>query len=240
MNKLLELLKTNKNAQIGLALVLGLGVGALFGRNGAQTQTRETMKQEYELKISEIQKEHSERESSLSQSLLQEQASNKEFRSETSHKLEILATENTKLKQSSKRSTYKLVKPDGTILEKTYDQSDSESSQEVVTEIKQEFDQKVASIESTWKKVHEERVAQLKVQFDKDLEKARSEVKTVEVVKEKIVTKKSLRPEIGLNTDKNVYLHASYPLLGPVTVGAGFSGRQDRFGEFHVGVGLDF
>lgn len=240
MNKILELLKTNKYAQMSLALIVGLTAGALLGRGGSEEKIKETYKQQYELKVSELEKEHSEKELSLKNSLVQEEEKFKSFQSETSSKIEKLTSENTQLKSSTKRSKFKLVKPDGTIVEKEYDESNSESSKQVITQVREEFNTKVKTIESTWKKIHEEKVAELKSSFDKEIEKVRSETKTVEVIKEKEITKKSLRPEIGINTKKDIYFHSSYPLFNPVVVGAGFSGREDHFGEFHIGVGLDF
>jgi len=240
MSKILDFIKTNKYAQLSLELLVGLTLGSLLGRGSSETKIKETLKQQYELKISEIEKEHSLKEEALKKSLDEEERSHKQYELETSLKLQTLSYENTQLKSSTKRSKFKLVKPDGTILEKEYDESNTESSKKVISQVRVEFSEKVKSIEDRWKKVHEEKVKELKAQFDKELEKAKRESKSTEIIKEKEVRKRSFRPEVGINTQKNAYVHATYPLFDPVVVGAGFSGRTDSFGEFHIGIGLDF
>ena len=62
------------------------------------------------------------------------------------------------------------------------------------------------------------------------------------VEKEKIVevNKKKLRPEIGVTTEKDLYLHATYTIWGPVFVGGGVSGTKTSFGDGRLGLGLEF
>ena len=230
------------------SVLLGAVVGVIFYPSKTITE-RETskLKEVYELKISEIQKTHAEESAKLSEKLTAEESTRKSLEVEVSKKLELLTQENRSLKQSSKKQKFRFVKPDGTIVEKEMEQSNSEEVSSVVTSIKKEFNQKIKFIEEKWKKVHQERIAELKKKFDQDIEKARSEQKIVEkiVEKDKIVeiNKKKFRPEVGVaydNKDLMGYFHLSYPVVGPVFIGGGVSGNKTKFGEAQFGLGLEF
>jgi len=180
---LLDLLKTNKYAQFAATLLGGILLGVLFG-HVSSVSTIDKQKHDYEQKISDIEQHHSKEVSDLKSSLTASQRALKSLKSETSIKIASLTKENEQLKIKTSRSTYKMVKPDGTIIEKEYDTSDTESNKQVVTEIKQEFDQKVQSIENKWKKVHEESVQSLKKEYDDKVEKIKQESKKDETDKE--------------------------------------------------------
>jgi len=234
--------------KITSSLLLGAAIGVIFYPSKSITE-RETskLKEVYELKISEMQKTHTQESLRLEEKLVAEESVRKSFEVEASKKIEILTTENRSLKQSSKKQKFRLVKPDGTIIEKEMEQSNSEAISSVVSSIKEEFNQKIKAIEEKWKKVHEERVAELKKKFDQDIEKTRSEQKIVEkiVEKEKIVevNKKKLRTEVGLSTKGsstiNGYIHGSYPVVGPLFIGGGVSGNKTQLGDVRVGLGFE-
>jgi hypothetical protein len=234
--------------KITSSLLIGSVIGVVFYPTKT-TIERETLKlkETYELKISELQKTHVEEVAKLNEKAVSEETTHKTIESETSKKLELLTQENRSLKQSSKKQKFKLVKPDGTIIEKEMEQSNSEEVSSVVTSIKEEFNEKVKSIEDKWKKVHQERIVELKKKFDQDIEKTKSEQKVVEKIieKEKIVevNKKKLRPELGVSYNKDKvalgYFHLSYPISGPIFIGGGVSGNQTRVGEIQLGIGLE-
>jgi hypothetical protein len=231
-----------------ISLLLGGVVGVVFYPSKSITE-RETskLKETYELKIQEIQRTYAEESKSLSEKLSTQESESRTREFELSKRVESLTQENKSLKQSSKKQKFKLVKPDGTIIEKELEQSNSEEISSTVTSIKEEFNHKIKSIEEKWKKVHEERIVELKKKFDQDIEKAKSEQKVVEkiVEKEKIVevNKKKLRPEVGAAYNKEDlmgYFHLSYPVAGPVFIGGGVSGNKTKLGEVQLGVGLEF
>lgn len=233
--------------KIASSLVIGGVIGVVFYPSKNITE-RETVKlrESYELKISEIQKTHSEESKQLSDKLLTQESQHKTIENEISKKVEILTQENSSLKQSSKKQKFKLIKPDGTIIEKEIQESNSEQVTSVVTKVREEFNQKVKSIEDKWKKVHEERVVEIKKQYDQEIKKVKSEQKVVEKVieKEKIVeiNKKKLRSEVGVSYRDGVlgYVHMSYPVAGPIFIGGGVSGNQTKFGDIRLGAGIDF
>jgi hypothetical protein len=229
-------------------LVLGGVLGVLLYPSKTTTE-RETLKlkESYELKIQDMQKTHAEETKQLSQKLFAQESESRTRELELSKHLELLTQENRSLKQSNKKQKFKLVKPDGTILEKEIEESNSEEVSSVIVQVREEFKKKVKVIEDKWKKVHEERVVELKKEFDQEIAKVRSEQKVVEkiVEKEKIVevNKKKFRPEIGASYDKEDllgYAHASYPIAGPIFIGGGVSGSKVKFGDIRLGVGLEF
>lgn len=235
--------------KISSSLLLGAAIGVIFYPSKTITERETTkVKETYELKIHELEKTRAEEAQKFSEKLTTEESTRKTLEMETSKKLEILTQENRSLKQSSKKQKFKLIKPDGTIIEKELEQSNSEEVTSVVTQVRDEFNQKVKSLEDKWKKVHEERVAELKKKFEQDVEKIRDEYKASEktVEKEKIteVNKKKLRAEAGVayDGDKDLlgYFHLSYPVVGPVFIGGGVSGAKTKLGEAQLGLGLEF
>jgi hypothetical protein len=244
MEKLKELAK-QKWVQLVGALALGITIGAVFYPQSKTTERlREEMKEEYSLKEEALQKEHSKIVAELSEKITSIESSHREYTEETQHKLEKLTQENSSLKQSVKKKKLKIVKPDGTIVEQEVEESNTEQTHSIVTQVKEEFTRKVQEIEDRWKKLHQERVAEITAEHEAELKKVREEQRTVEVIveKEKIVetNPKKLRPEIGVTTDRNVYLHGTYSLWGPVFIGGGVSGTHERFGDGRLGLGLEF
>jgi len=243
-----EILKILKNKYIQLVLAFGIGaaIGVIFYPSKS-TETREKIQllertvrtQEKELDEKEIKMQTAER------SLQESTTSFKTYREHTGSKIESLRTENSSLKQSAKRQKFRIVKPDGTVIEKEFEESSSEKATSVIIEVREEFTRKVESIESKWKQIHETRVLKIKDSYEKKLKEKKTEIKIVEkiVEKEKIVkvNEKKLRTELGYSSDDKVYTHASYPIWGPVFLGGGVSIDRDmKQPEARIGVGIDW
>lgn len=244
MEKLKELAK-QKWVQLVGALALGVTIGAVFyPQSRTEERIRQEMRSEYTLKEEETRKANEKVVSELSEKLTSVESSHREYTEETSKKLEKLTTENSSLKQSMKRKKLRIVKPDGTIVEQEVEESNTEQTHSIVTQVKEEFTRKIQEIEDKWKKIHEERVTKLTAEYQEELRRVRAEQKTTEVIveKEKIVetNPKKLRPEIGVTTDRDIYLHGTYSLWGPVFLGGGVSGTTKSFGEGRLGLGLEF
>lgn len=214
---MIEILK-NKYVQLGLALFVGITIGAVFYPT---SKIEEKYKSQYELKETELKQTHSAETQALTESLQKEEASHKSYQEETTKKISTLVTENSSLKSSIKKRKYKLIKPDGTIVEEEFEDSNTESSTSKITEIREEFNKKVSEIEDKWKKVHEERIAVIQKQFDEKLEKAKQESKTVEQSRTVETNQKKLGIEAGMTTERDYYAHGTYTLWGPVFIGVG-------------------
>jgi hypothetical protein len=236
----------NRYVQLALAFIIGGALSALF-YVPKTTETREKIEILETSKI-ELERELDETRTNLRQTRENLDKTTSEFSSfeqETSQKIESLRVENSKLIQSSKRKRLKLVKPDGTIVEKEYEESQSEEVTSVVTEIRQEFDTKVKSIEDKWKRIHKERVSKIVEDYEKRLKEKKTEVVTKEVIveREKIVkvNEKKLRTEAGYTSEKKIYTHISYPVWGPFFLGGGASSTTDfKEPEARIGIGLSW
>jgi hypothetical protein len=244
MGTLLSLLK-QRWFQIALAGFLGVTVGALFYPTKTITEkSEEKYKQEYDQKVQTLQTTHAVETKTLTDKIDAQEASYKQLQQETSSKLQKLTTENDNLKRTTHRQTYKLVKPDGTVIEKEIDDSDTESSKQMTTQIQQEFTQKISSIEQKYKTIHEQRSAELKKQYDQQLQQYKDThvVTTDDKKTEKIteVNAKKLHIEAGMTTKLDEYLQASYSLWGPISVGAGVSASPHSFDEGRLGLGVSF
>lgn len=239
----------NRYVQISAAFVIGGFLGYTFyPTKSIEERIRVEVNEEYKSTLELYHSAYQSTNEKLQEQLTETEKSSKEFKEETNKKVNILTTENRQLKQKVKKRKFKLIKPDGTIIEREFEESDTQETSSVVTSIKEEFTRKVSQIESKWKKIHVDRIKALKTKFEEELKK--KETKTV--IKEKIVEKekivkvneKKFRPEIGINNDKDIYLHGTYPLWGPFFLGGGVSGGGSldkvEFGDVRVGVGIEF
>lgn len=235
----LEILK-NKYVQLTGCLLLGITIGAVFYPT---SNIEDKYKMEYQLKESELKSTHLAETKALSDKLDQEEASNKIYQEETSKKIHTLVTENSSLKSSIKKKKFKLIKPDGTIVEEEFEESNSEATTSKITEIREEFNKKVSEIETKWKKVHEERVVVLKKQFDEEIKRVREESKSEESSHTVSKNKKNLGIEYGMTTEKEYYSHTTYTLWGPIFIGGGISGvlsgPNRHFGDARFGLGIN-
>jgi len=229
----------NTYVKLAVIFVAGLVIGSLFkDTKTIETKATKEISEKYEKQISLLKSALTKEMEEHVEELFLEQQSNRTYKEATDRKINTLTTENSSLKQRIKKSKYKIVKPDGTIIEKEYEESDTEQTSSVITEIKEEFSRKVTSIESRWKKIHESRVSTIKKTHDEKvatLEKELKEKKTVETKETKItVNEKKLRAEIGYSSDREEYGHITYSVWGPLFLG--LHGTKDSMG---VGIGIE-
>jgi len=122
-----------------------------------------------------------------------------EYRSKVeqqSKKLEQLTEENRTLRQRTK--TYKIVKPDGTIEERS--ESESESTEQIATEVREEWAKKIT--EETNRKIEE---------YTERLQK-------VERTRTKLEVNVGLLGDLG---SQRVFTRVGYDVLPPFTLGGG-------------------
>ena len=249
MSTVVKLLK-NKYSQLVLAFILGGFIAyAFYPTKTVEERVYEETKERFESVLEETKKTYEAEKKKIQEELSQTEKSSKEYREVVSKKIQSLTTENRELRKSQKKSKFKLIKPDGTIIEKEYEESQSEEISSIVTEVREEFNRKVSSIEDKWKTIHKTRIEELKKKFQEELEKKETQVvvneKIVEKEKKTKVNEKKWRPEIGVTTDKNLYIHTTYPLWGPIFVGGGVSASGTDasnldFGDGRIGLGIQF
>lgn len=227
------------------AFIIGGTLGyAFFPTKSIEEKIRVEESLKRSTAIQKIEEASNARIENINSQLAETQRMAKTYKEETTKKLQSIITENTKLKNKWNKRKFKLIKPDGTVIEKEFEESETDKTSTVVTEVREEFNRKVSSIEKKWKKIHVKRMKQVKEHYEKKLSEKKTEVIVKEniVVKEKKVeiNKKKLRTEIGINNDLTPYVHTSYDLWGPFFIGGGISGTQKKFGDVRLGVGFQF
>lgn len=242
MDKVMLLLNQKWFQMIG-CLLLGVVLGVTFYPS---KQVEEKMRQEiasqYELKEKQLVETYSKQIATATEAVDKQQQDRVTYEKTVSAKMDSLLTENIQLKQSSKKTKFKLVKPDGTIVEKEYEESNSESIATVTQQIKESYEEQLRVVEDKWMKIHEERVNSLVVDYNSRLQVSKEENQKIQqelsIEKATIINPKTFRPEIGYSSDGEVYIHTSYMVWGPVFLGGGFSGNSKKFGESRIGVGF--
>lgn len=228
-----ELLKNNL-VRYGLVLIAGIAIGAVF----YPSKTIETeLEQKYQQQITRLQEEHREKKSELQEQIQKQIAETKEVEQRTEAKLSSVKEENSRLKRQVKERTLKIIKPDGTIVEETYKESQTEVVTKIVTEIRQEFVTKVNSIEKKWEKVHVRRLKKVKEKFDKKIEEKDKVIASLKKSKKVEINKRDFAIAAGLKTDQDYYVNGSYSLFGPFFLNF-HAETNKRFDDQAAGIGF--
>ena len=227
-----ELLK-NRSVQLGLAVFIGVALGALFYPT---KKIEERVKQEYQEKI-DVERTAKE---ILRKQLTEQIDELKEERTvktiETVKKVAKLTYQIKELRYKKKETFYKLIKPDGTIEIRSFKESEVNESTKVITSIRTEFNQKVTEIEERWKRVHTKRVVKLKKDFD--IKEKTYQEKITKLESEKIVdiNPKNYGVEIGALSSRQYYFHANMDIFGPVFIG--FHTQTNFSTRYAIGAGI--
>lgn len=208
MKKLLE----NKYAIPVITLLIGMAIGAIFYPSKSITR-EETAR--YEAKIERLQEEKQDIEKEMHSTVDAITELNHVRIEEKNKKISTLRTENTRLRQKVKERIVKIVTPDGTIREEIVRESDTEVVSQIVTDIKQEFNEKVTSIENKWKRVHTQRVVKIKDSYEKKLAEKQHVIDEFSK-KEKIeINKRNFGISLGYTTNDTIFSSITYDIFGP-------------------------
>ena len=237
----MELLK-NRYIQVAIALGLGITIGTLFyPTKTIEEKIRTEVTSAYETKITELKESHAKEEATLEAEKRTVQQSLIQYTNESSTKIASLTTEVKNLKLKTKESYYKLIKPDGTIVEKRLKESDLEQTSKIVTEVRQEFSSKIANIKKMYTTAYTKQIAKVKKHFEEKLAKAKSETKTITVTKyiDRIVkiNEKQGGMDLGLTNDMDVYVNTNYDIWGPIYLGLHGKVNKTR-SKYQVGAGI--
>jgi hypothetical protein len=227
----------NSVVRYTLILVAGIAIGAIFYPSKSITR-EEQRKYEREIEKLKIQKEVTEK--IFEKKLDEESKSHKKYKEETEKKVSVLREENYKLKQKVSEKKFRIVKPDGTIIEKWFKDSEIEQTSSIVTNIKLEFNRKVKSIENKWKKVHEERVVKIKEEFDqkiKEKDHIIASLKKKETIK---INERKFGVAVGRMSDEDYYTNISYDIAGPLFLNMQVESNFDNSSAVGFGIGLRF
>jgi hypothetical protein len=229
----MKTLLKNKYVQWILILLVGIAIGAIFYPSKT---IRIEEQQKYEKKLKRVEEQHLKILSEQTSKYEAELKVNKSIMDEAHEKFHSLKKENHELRQKTDEGTLKIIKPDGTIVEKTYKKTETEQLSQITTEITQEFNHKVKSIESKWKTIHSQRISKIKKDFDKKINEKIYEISELKRKKTVEINKRSFGIAVGFLSSEEYYFNISYDIFGPVFLNAHTETNfQD---DFAVGGGL--
>lgn len=224
----------NKYVQYVLILITGIAIGAIF--YPSKTITRETT-HNLEEKIKSLETEKKNITSFFERQLDMEKRQSKKYHKQVTKNTESLKEENFKLKQKITEKRFKIVRPDGTIEEKWFKESETDVISSTVTKIKSEFTSKVKSIENKWKRIHEKRIAQIKKAYEKK-STTDSEKQERTITKEKIeINKRSFGISLGITNNKEYFSTISYDIFGPFFI-SGLFKTDESLKNKDIGLGI--
>jgi len=229
--KVIAFIKASQSAQIAVALIVGMAIGALMYPT---KHIEEKLNKTHEQEVATLNQQHAQELSTQKESYDKLSSDYKSYQQESSAKISSLTTQVSTLSSHQKTATYKVVHPDGTIEEKEFTSSDVDESNKVVTSVQEEFQTKIASIEKKWEDIHKQRVAELEKQYSAKEQSYQQTIDTLQKSKVETINPKSFGVEAGVLADKSYYGHVSYDIFGPF-----FLGLQTQFGNSNtVGAGL--
>ncbi len=241
MKKVVQYIKDNAWARYVILFMGGVAVGAIFYPSKTITEEEKSRYEERIVKLTETQEKLTK---DFNEKLYKKETENKRTEIELHSKISSLTTKVRDLKSKVKTSYYKLIKPDGTIEERRFTESEVNESTKVVTSIRKEFDLKISKIEKRWLTIHRERVVKLVKEFNEKKKVYEERIAELEKKREVKINERNTGFELGFLSSSNYYLHVSRDLFGPVFIGVH---SQSNLGllaepEFAIGggVGLRF
>ena len=224
----------NKYVQLILTLAIGIGIGAIF--YPSKTITKEST-YKYEQKIERLENEKKINDILHYKQLLIKENEYKEYKEETTKKTESLKQENFQLKQKVSEKKFKIIRPDGTIEEQWFKDSETDVVSSTVTKIKSEFTRKVSEIENKWKVIHEKRVSKIKETYEKKIASIEStSIQATSKTKTEI-NKRYFGLSLGYISDKKYFSSVNYDVYGPWFLDLHLESTRD-FNEKEAGVGI--
>lgn len=219
-----------------LVLVVGVAIGALFYPT---KHIEERVKTEYQEKLDKQSEESSSKISELREKVSSLSEEKTKIKIESSQKITKLTYQVRELESKKKETFYKIIKPDGTIEEKRYTESEVSETSKVVVKVREEFDRKVTEISERWQRVHKSRVQKLKEEFDKKERDYQARISKMESEKIVDINPKRYGIEAGYTNDNTYYGHVTADVFGPVFIGLHTSvGDDDQ--RFGAGIGIRF
>lgn len=241
LKDIFKVVRESRLIQLILTLCLGVIIGALAYPSKS---IREEERSIYQHQLAKLKEQHAVELSSVKQEFSKKETELKDFKQDTEKKLIKLTQQVSDLKSKQKTSYYKLVKPDGTIEIKKFSESEVTESTKVVSTIQEEFKQRISSLERRWSDIHEQRVTDIKKQFD--AKESEYQLTIAELKKEKKIdiNQKRFGLEFGYTTQSRYYVHSIADVVGPVFFG--LHGEIDsslslnQNGALGLGVGIRF
>lgn len=237
METLKELFK-NELFRGVLVLLLGVTIGVLFY---PAKQVEEKVSQKYEQQISSLKESFTKEQSSLKETISSLSQENTKMTIESERKIARLSLEIKDLKSKQKTAYYKVVRPDGTIEIKKFSETEVTESTKVISEIKDEFNTKIAQIESKWTTLYQDRLTKIQKEFESKESDYKNTISQLESSKTTTLNPKKFGLSIGILSDKSYYSDAIADIWGPLYIGV--HGEIDKYqndNKLGLSLGLRF
>lgn len=217
-------------------LLVGVTIGAIFYPS-KEVSIEEKLKLQSE--ITKLKEEKKQIKKDYENKINIKEEVSKQYKQQTESKLSSLKQENTSLKQKIKERTIKIIKPDGTVVEETIRESQTEVVSRVITEIREEFKQKIQSIENKWKSIHEKRVAKIRDNYVARLEEKDKKIKEYEMSKTVSINKRRFGVSLGYLGNNEYFSSVQYDMFGPMFLDLHLGGNMDNV-RAGIGIGVRF
>ena len=224
LDKLKESLN-NRFVQLGLALFVGLVIGALFYPSRTTVKTTQVEDTEQYQKL-EHDKEAMELHYKEQIDVYNEASRNTQ--EQLNNQIDKLNEEVKTLSSKSKSSYYKIVHPDGTVEIHKETQNDTEQTDQIAESYKQQYQKQLQDAQTSWQASSDKKVSDLKSDYDKQISDLQTKIHSSETYSKEEVNKRTTGIEAGLLTSGNYYLHVDRDLFGPIYLGV--HGEMGRAG----------
>ena len=232
----LKLLWNNQWARALLILGIGITVGAVFYPS---KHVEETVSKKYEQEIATLKQTQSKELQSSQEQLKKEIASNDAYQAQAESKISQLTSQVSSLQSKKKVSYSKIIHPDGTIEIKQDSESDTNSTNQVVTQLQSEYQSKIDSLKQQMSKESDDKISTLAKQYDAREQEYKKQISDYESKKVVDVNAKKFGLEGGMLNDKDYYVHATGDIWGPVFIGV--QGEAGPGGsKMGLGLGIRF
>jgi hypothetical protein len=211
----MEFLK-NQYIRYILTLLVGITIGVVFYLS---KRVEEKLSLKYEQEIASLKEAHSKETSNLNEKFIQISNETKSYKVEQELKVTKLTSEIKNLQSKQKTSYFKVIKPDGTIEIKKFTESEVNESSQVITQVQEEFKQKVESIEQKWSSLHKERVLKIENEFNSKESEYKKTIEELQKSKVTTTNQKRFSLEAGILSNKDYYGHVSMDIWGPIYIG---------------------
>jgi hypothetical protein len=211
----MEFLK-NEYVRYVLILLVGITIGVIFYPS---KRMEEKLSLKYEQEITSLKEIHSKETSDLNEKFIQTNNEVKSYKMEQELKVTKLTSEIKSLQSKQKTSYFKIVRPDGTVEIKKFTENEINQSSQVITQVQEEFKQKVESIEQKWSSIHKERVLKIENEFNSKESEYKKTIEELQKSKITTTNQKRFGLETGIFTNKDYYGHISMDVWGPMYIG---------------------
>ena len=235
MNKIQALVQKYPWLKYILAYAVGVAMGAFFYPT---RQIKETMQQQFQQEMQTTQQESAKELATVNDkyaSTLREYAS---YREDTEKELTKLNVTVMQLQDRKRTYDYKIVKPDGTVIEQHYTEDDVNEANQVIQQTQEEYKQQVTSITQTLKDQYSSTISSMQKDFDSKTQTYQAEIASLKSTKSETIGQKQFGIELGETSARATYLHGTFDLLGPIMLGLhGSVGSETQVG---AGIGFRF